>query len=82
MQELIVGLIVAGAAAYAAWYWLPVAWRRPLGGVHPVLSQAPGCGACESSCGGCAKSDAPQASAAERWRVIPIVANKATSHSD
>jgi hypothetical protein len=81
MQEVIVGLIVVGAAAYAAWYWLPVAWRHSLGTVHPALSQAPGCGACESSCSGCAKSDPPKASAGDR-RVIPIVAQKPAPHSD
>lgn len=27
-QEIIVGLIVALAALYAVWHWMPAAWRR------------------------------------------------------
>ena len=27
-QQIIVGLIVAAAAIYAAWRWMPAAWRR------------------------------------------------------
>jgi hypothetical protein len=27
-QQLIVGLIVAAAALYAAWRWMPAGWRR------------------------------------------------------
>ena len=27
-QELIVGLIVASAAFYAVWRWMPAGWRR------------------------------------------------------
>ncbi|MCZ2498344.1 hypothetical protein GN316_16410 [Xylophilus sp. Kf1] len=29
-QHVIVGLIVALAFAWAAWYWMPAAWRRGL----------------------------------------------------
>ncbi|MEJ8849061.1 DUF6587 family protein [Variovorax rhizosphaerae] len=28
LQQIIVGLIVAAAAIYAAWRWMPAAWRR------------------------------------------------------
>ncbi|BEP44175.1 DUF6587 family protein [Variovorax sp. V15] len=27
-QQLIVGLIVAAAAFYAVWHWMPAGWRR------------------------------------------------------
>ena len=30
MQETIVTLIVLGAFAWAAWYWMPAVWRRSL----------------------------------------------------
>lgn len=30
LQQTIVGLIVATAFAWAAWYWMPAAWRRKL----------------------------------------------------
>lgn len=30
LQQSIVGLIVALAFAWAAWYWMPAAWRRKL----------------------------------------------------
>lgn len=57
-QQLIVGLIVAAAALYVAWRYLPGRWRRGLARVHPGLAEAPGCssgdgGAC-SSCRSCA----------------------------
>ena len=53
LQQSIVALIVALAAAYALWYWLPAGLRRRLGRVQKKLGDKPGCGAC-SSCGGCA----------------------------
>ncbi|VWX56313.1 conserved hypothetical protein [Burkholderiales bacterium 8X] len=28
IENLVVGLIVAGAACYAVWRWMPAAWRR------------------------------------------------------
>lgn len=52
LQQWIAGSMVAGAAAYALWYWLPVGLRRRLGGVQKSGGNKPGCGAC-SSCGGC-----------------------------
>lgn len=84
MQELIVGLIVTAAASYAVWHWLPAAWRKRLGGVHPSLSQSPGCSACEAACGGCASADAPakEAGTVTARRVIPIVAKRDTTRSD
>jgi len=56
-QNLIVGLIVAVAALYVLWRYLPQRWRGRLGRVHSSLAQAPGCGwgndgGC-ASCGSC-----------------------------
>lgn len=53
LQQWIAGLLVALAAAYALWYWLPAGLRRRLGRVQKKLGEKPGCGAC-SSCEGCA----------------------------
>lgn len=71
-QQWITGLIVALAAAYMLWRWLPAGLRRKLGRVHPAMGQSAGCGSgggggC-SSCGGCSSSAAPRATvhAAER----------------
>jgi len=61
-QDWAVGAIVAGAALYALWYWMPGALRRRLGAVRPALANKPGCGAC-SSCGGCSSATAPPVSA-------------------
>ncbi|ART55781.1 hypothetical protein CBP36_05225 [Acidovorax carolinensis] len=52
-QDIAVGAIVALAAGYAAWYWLPATLRKRLGALRPGLGEAPSCGAC-SDCGGCA----------------------------
>jgi hypothetical protein len=52
-QQWIVGLVVFLAGSYALWYWMPAAWRRPLGRVQKKLGEAPGCSAC-SDCSGCA----------------------------
>jgi len=52
LQQWIAGLVVAFAAAYALWYWMPASLRRRLGRVQKNLGEKPGCGAC-SSCGGC-----------------------------
>lgn len=45
------GLIVAAAALYLLWRWLPARWRQRITG----RAQAPasGCGSC-SACSGCA----------------------------
>ena len=71
-QQWITGLIVALAAAYMLWRWLPAKLRKKLGRVHPAMGQSAGCGGgggggC-SSCGGCSSSAAPRATvhAAER----------------
>ncbi len=53
LQQWIVGIMVAFAAAYALWYWMPAGLRRRLGRVQKRLGEKPGCGA-YSSCGGCA----------------------------
>ena len=64
-QQWITGLIVALAAAYMLWCWLPAGLRKKLGRVHPAMGQSAGCGGgggggC-SSCGGCSSSAAPRA---------------------
>jgi len=64
-QQWITGLIVALAAAYMVWRWLPAGLRKKLGWVHPAMAQSAGCGGgggggC-SSCGGCSSSAAPRA---------------------
>ena len=71
-QQWITGLIVALAAAYMLWRWLPAGLCKKLGRVHPAMGQSAGCGGgggggC-SSCGGCSSSAAPRATvhAAER----------------
>ena len=71
-QQWITGLIVALAAVYMVWRWLPAGLRKKLGRVHPAMGQSAGCGGgggggC-SSCGGCSSSAAPRATvhAAER----------------
>ncbi len=70
-QDYAVGAIVALAALYALWYWMPAALRRRLGALRPALAEKPGCGSC-SSCGGCgsaapgAASGAPEGDAQSR----------------
>ena len=64
-QQWITGLIVALAAAYMVWRWLPAGLRKKLGRVHPAMGQSAGCGSgggggC-SSCGGCSSSAVPRA---------------------
>ena len=64
-QQWITGLIVALAAAYMLWRWLPAGLCKKLGRVHPAMGQSAGCGGgggggC-SSCGGCSSSAAPRA---------------------
>lgn len=64
-QQWITGLIVALAAVYMLWRWLPAGLRKKLGRVHPAMGQSAGCGSgggggC-SSCGGCSSSAAPRA---------------------
>jgi hypothetical protein len=73
-QSWIVALIVAGAAAYAVWYWLPARLRRRLGRVHQALAKVPGCSDCSSSCGGCAQAGGDSGADPEPGgkRVIPI----------
>jgi hypothetical protein len=41
-QQIIVGLIVALAAAYAVWRWMPAAWRRSAAGKVAAGSQRAG----------------------------------------
>jgi hypothetical protein len=82
MQTLLMGLIVVAAAVYAAWYWMPAAWRARLGRVHNALAAAPACGACESSCGGCAKAAGESDTASPAARVIPIAVDRGPAVSD
>jgi hypothetical protein len=80
MQEWIAALVVAGAAAYAVWYWLPAGLRKRLGRVHHALAQTPGCNDCSSSCGGCAKAGDPSTPAPGKARIIPIVVQPPSDH--
>ncbi len=41
-QQLIVGLIVAAAALYAVWRWMPAGWRRAAAGKLAAGSQRTG----------------------------------------
>lgn len=82
MQQLLMGLIVAAAAGYAAWYWLPAGWRVRLGRVHRALARAPACGSCESSCGDCAEAGADVTTARQAARVIPIAVDRGPARSD
>ena len=75
-QEILMGLIVAAAAVYAVWTWMPAAWRNRLGSLNPSLAHAPVCGACDSGCGTCAKTVAPAPSAQPNRRVIPIAVDR------
>lgn len=58
LQQWIAGIMVAFAAAYALWYWMPAGLRRRLGRVQKNLGEKPGCGAC-SSCSGCGTTGKP-----------------------
>lgn len=49
-QTLIVALIIACAALYLVWRYMPQKWRNPLGKINPNLAKASGCGAGCSSC--------------------------------
>ncbi|WP_313298631.1 hypothetical protein [Diaphorobacter sp.] len=49
-QTLIVALIIACAALYLLWRYMPQKWRNPLGKINPNLAKASGCGAGCSSC--------------------------------
>ena len=45
-QTWAVALIVAAAALYLLWRWLPARWRAPLARLHPQLAKTSGCGGC------------------------------------
>ena len=71
-QQLIVGLIVAAAALYVLWRYLPARWRRGLGRVHPGLAQAPGCGGGdEGGCNRCGSCGVPPEAGAEKPMAMP-----------
>ena len=67
LQQWIAGLMVAFAAAYALWYWMPAGLRRRLGRVQKNLGEKPGCGAC-SSCSGCGTTEKANAHGAAEGR--------------
>jgi len=48
LQAVIVGLIVALAALYVVWRYLPARWRQRLG-----VAPAPGCGGDDGGCSSC-----------------------------
>ncbi|QNP50693.1 hypothetical protein [Diaphorobacter aerolatus] len=52
-QSLIVGFIVALAALYVLWRYMPQKWRNPLARINPKLAHASGCGS------GCTNCDSP-----------------------
>lgn len=49
-QTLVVALIVALAALYVLWRYMPQKWRNPLGKINPKLAKVSGCGSGCSSC--------------------------------
>lgn len=55
-QSLIVALIIAVAALYLLWRYMPQKWRNPLGRINPKLAQVSGCGS------GCSSCDSPAGS--------------------
>ncbi|MCW5223260.1 hypothetical protein D5041_06525 [Verminephrobacter aporrectodeae subsp. tuberculatae] len=75
-QQWISALIVALAAAYVLWRWMPARLRRWLQRVHPAMAQeAPGCGGGCSRCAGCSTSgaaDAAQTPAAAAAQAQPM----------
>ena len=58
MQQLVVVLIVAAAALYALWHFMPARWRLSAArrlGLGARAAQAGSCHACDD-CGSCAPS--------------------------
>ncbi|MBV8621722.1 MAG: hypothetical protein JOY84_22875 [Curvibacter sp.] len=77
-QQWIVGIIVGAAGLYALWYWMPAGLRRHLGRLDRRLTQAPGCGAC-NSCDGCGTTT-QSAQKAPQHAVGDIPAAEARGH--
>ncbi|QNP59272.1 FeoB-associated Cys-rich membrane protein [Paenacidovorax monticola] len=71
VQEIVVGVIVALAAAYVVWRYLPAPWRQRLRRVHPALAEAPGCGGC-SACGSESGGCGPEKEKATRTVALPV----------
>ena len=57
VQQWAVAVLVAIAAVYVLWRWLPAGVLRRLGWGQTAVEKASGCGAC-SSCSGCASTAA------------------------
>ncbi|WP_462389751.1 hypothetical protein [Acidovorax sp. Q11] len=70
-QQFIVGLIVAAAALYVLWRYLPARWRQGLGKVHPGLVQSPGCGGGDGGCSSCGSCGVPPEAGAEKPMAMP-----------
>ena len=55
VQQWAVAVLVAIAAVYVLWRWLPAGVLRRLGWGQAAVEKASGCGAC-SNCSGCAST--------------------------
>ena len=71
-QQLAVGLIVALAALYAAWHFMPARWRRALAGRLGVARRGAASGGCHT-CDDCAGCRAPAISGQNRTEPAPIL---------
>ena len=58
VQQWAVAVLVAIAAGYVLWRWLPAGALRRLGWGQAAVEKASGCGAC-SSCSGCGNTGRP-----------------------
>jgi hypothetical protein len=78
-QELIAAVIVALAAAYVVWRYLPRRWRQELGRLHPGLASSPGCHSGSdgsdgcTSCSGCSSGGG---AAAEAGAAKPVAISR------
>lgn len=72
MQQFVIVLVVAVAALYALWHFMPARWRLALArrlGLGARAAQAGSCHACDD-CGACAAP--PQESDEKRPRSPPV----------
>ena len=63
VQQWAVAVLVAIAAGYVLWRWLPAGVLRHLGWGQAAVEKASGCGVC-SSCSGCGSTAGPSATPA------------------